>query len=133
MQVSLPIFDEDVEPSVLADFDTGRVLDLLSLGIIVLDAHMFVTYANAKAEEMLALHVQGIRGRPLVDLLPQAAQLLGAVRHVLDTRETLNCNLRAVAAAFPSGIRLGVRIAALPPHLTGTHLLLEMSMQDDPN
>jgi nitrogen-specific signal transduction histidine kinase len=131
VDVMFPLFDEDAEPSTLADFDTGRVLDALSLGIIVLDAQLSVIYANVKAEELLAFRVHAVHGHPLRDFLPQASQLLGAAQHALATHETVDCNLCLAAAASAGSMQLGVRIATLPSQMTGAHLLLELSVQQD--
>ena len=59
----------DSEPSVLADFDTGRVLDELSFGIIVLDRQLCAIYANVIAQSLLGLHLPSMRGRPVRDFL----------------------------------------------------------------
>lgn len=53
----------------LADFDTGRVLDELSLGIIVLDRQLCAIYANVIAQSLLGLHLPSMRGRPAGDFL----------------------------------------------------------------
>lgn len=53
----------------LADFDTGRVLDELSFGIIVLDRQLCAIYANVIAQNLLGLHLPSMRGRPLADFL----------------------------------------------------------------
>ena len=59
------------EPSVLVDFDTGYVLDALSFAIIVLDKQLCVIYANVVAQDLLALDLSSLRGRPLAHFLPQ--------------------------------------------------------------
>lgn len=53
----------------LADFDTGRVLDELSFGIMVLDRQLCAIYANVIAQKLLGLHLPSMRGRPLADFL----------------------------------------------------------------
>lgn len=53
----------------LADFDTGRVLDQLSFGVIVLDRQRCAIYANLVAQSLLGLHLPSMRGRPLADFL----------------------------------------------------------------
>lgn len=60
---------QELEPSVLADFDTGRVLDELSFGIIVLDRQLCAIYANTIAQSLLGLHLPSMRGRPLAEFL----------------------------------------------------------------
>lgn len=75
--------DHEPEPSVLADFDTGHVLDELSFGIIVLDRQLCAIYANVIAQNLLGLHLPSMRGRPLADFLDLAS---------LNTRITPLCS-----------------------------------------
>lgn len=53
----------------LADFDTGHVLDELSIGIVVLDRQLCAIYANAIAQDLLGLQLPGMRGRPIADFV----------------------------------------------------------------
>jgi PAS domain-containing protein len=51
-------------PSVLSHFEAADLLDALSIGVVVLDAHLCVIYANVAAQDALAFRVDQARGRP---------------------------------------------------------------------
>jgi len=114
--------------SVLVAFDTAAVLDELSLGIVVLDAQLCAVYANVLAENLLTLQVERVRGQPLASFLPQPQRFLDAVRRALESGETVEFEL-VVADIGESEPRsfLPSRICPVRNHVTGTHLLLQVS------
>jgi len=126
--VSPPVNKDNNEPSVLCDFDAGNVLDALSLAVIVLDEQLYAIYANVIARNLFALHLSGMRGRPLAHFLPQPERFACAVRRALTSK---------VAVDFTLGIGLGpcnenaaavhVRIAPLSNQMSGAYVLVEMS------
>jgi nitrogen-specific signal transduction histidine kinase len=126
--VSAIAIDQEREPSVLADFDTGHVLDELSSGIVVLDEQLCMIYANAIAEDLLAVHLPGIRGRPLPQLLPRPGRFVCAVRRALRRGATVDYTLRMGFERWPENAdSINVRIAPLHNRMSGTYVLVEMS------
>ena len=120
--------DEELEPSVLADFDTGYVLDELSSGIVVLDEQLCGIYANVIAQDLLAVRLPDIRGRPLPQLLPRPGRFVSAVRRALRTGAAVDYTLRMGFARWPENADLiNVRIAPLRNQLSGACVLVEMS------
>ena len=118
------------EPSVLADFDTGYVLDALSFAIIVLDQHLCAIYANAIAQDLLALQLTSIRGRPLVHFLPQPRRFTCAVRRAVRTGVPIDYALRAGLERWPENSdAVNVRICPLRSQISGAYVLVEMSAQ----
>lgn len=119
--------NENWEPSVLADFDTGTVLDALSLGIIVLDKQLCAIYANVTAQDLLALHMPGMRGRPLAQFLPQPQRFAQAVRDALERGAAVDCSLGIDAEQSPASPRpVNVRIAPLSNQVSGAYVLVEL-------
>lgn len=119
---------ESSEPSVLVDFDTGYVLDELSSGIIVLDEQLCAIYANVIAQDMLAVRLPDIRGRPLPQLLPRPGRFVCAVRRALRTGATVDYTLRMGFERWPENAdSINVRIAPLHNQLSGKYVLVEMS------
>jgi PAS domain-containing protein len=127
--VSAAVMDpESSEPSVLADFDTAYVLDELSSGIIVLDGQLCAIYANVIAQDLLAVRLPDIRGRPLPQLLPRPERFACAVRRALRTGATVDYTLRMGFQRWPENAdSINVRIAPLRNQLSGEYVLVEMS------
>ena len=61
--------------SPLSHFDPADLLDALSTGIIMLDSHLCLTYANVGAQDLMAVSVNMARGRPFGDLFHDSQQL----------------------------------------------------------
>jgi len=116
------------EPSVLVDFDAGHVLDALSFAIIVLDEQLCAIYANDSAQDLLALHLPSIRGRPLAHFLPQGQRFNGAVQHALKSGAAVDYNLR-VGIEFWRGNADSVTVRVVPVcnRMSGAYVLVEMS------
>jgi PAS domain-containing protein len=116
------------DDSVLADFDTGAVLDALSVGIVVLDAQLCAVYANVMAEETLAVHVDDVRGQPLTRFLPQPERFLDAVNRALARGQAVEFEL-GLADTKSSGSLSSVisRLSPLGYQVSGPYLLLEVS------
>jgi nitrogen-specific signal transduction histidine kinase len=128
--VSALITDPERGPSVLADFDTGRVLDELSFGIVMLDDQLCTIYANAIAQNLLAVDAPGIRGRPLPQLLPRPGRFVWALRRALRTGGAVDYTLRMGFARWPDNAdSINVRIAPLRNRMFGAYVLVEMSGQ----
>ena len=120
--------DQEREPSVLADFDTGYVLDELSSGIVVLDEQLCAIYANAIAQDLLAVRLPDIRGRPLPQLLPRPGRFACAVRRALRTGAAVDYTLRMGFERWPENAdSINVRIAPLHNQMFGAYVLVELS------
>ena len=48
---------EQLAPSPLSHFDSAELLDVLSTGVVMVDAHLCVVYANVGAQDLLAVGV----------------------------------------------------------------------------
>jgi nitrogen-specific signal transduction histidine kinase len=117
--------DGQWEGSVLADFDAGQLLHALSLGVIVLDAQLCATYANAVAESVLALRAENLRGRPFASFLSKPQRFLDAVSRALQREETVIFNLDSEFHSQPGSV-LNVRVTPLRDRLARSYLLLEV-------
>ena len=127
--MSATVIDEEREPSVLADFDAGNVLDTLSLGIIVLDEQLCTIYANATAQKLLDLPLQGMRGRPFAPFLPRPERFACAVRRILKSGAAVDYTLRVGFERSPGNADLvNMRVAPLSNQMSGTYVLIEMSI-----
>lgn len=126
--MSAIIVHQASELSVLADFDTGYVLDALSSGIVVLDEQLCAIYANAIAQNLLAVHLPRMRGQPLTHFLPRPSRFLCAVRRALRTRVAVDYSLRTDFARWPENAdSINVRIVPLRNQMHGAYVLVEMS------
>jgi len=119
------LVEEEQETAVLAHFDAAAILSVLSPGIVVLDTHLCAVYANRRAERLLALRLEEVRGRPLPDLLQEP--LAAAVRSALKDRARVSNQVVAYASheRDPVDGPVSVRAAPLYSPITGTHVLLE--------
>lgn len=125
--MSVMTIDQQHEPSVLADFDTGYVLDALASGIIVLDKQLCTIYANVIAQELLAVHLPDMRGRPLAEFLPRPGRFVCAVRRALSRAAAVDYTLRAGVERWPENVDLvNVRIAPLRNEISSAYVLIEM-------
>jgi len=124
--VTETIADEERETAVLEHFDAADILSALSPGIVLLDAHLCAVYANRKAEGLLAVRLEEVRGRPLLDLLrePVAAAVRSALGHRMGANDPgVGCASDDSAAVERL---VSVRAAPLYNQVTGTHVLLEL-------
>ncbi len=113
--------------SVLVDFDTGAVLDALSVGIVVLDAQLCVVYGNAIAEKTLALRIESVRGQPLTGFLKHPQLFLDVVNEAFAREEAVEFQLEVTDSAASKPLRSVLsRIAPLGYRVSGPYLLLEV-------
>lgn len=120
---------EQHSPSALSHFDPADLLDALSTGIIVLDAHLCAIYANIAAQDLLAFSLNKARGRPFSDFLVDGNGLTAILRRALEAGEGIaDRELTVRPAGTPREVRtLDVTITPLEGQVTGTHLLLELA------
>jgi PAS domain-containing protein len=119
---------ESAEPSVLADFDAGYVLDTLSCGIVVLDKQLCTVYANLIARNLLAINLVSMRGRPLAHLLPQPQRFDHAVRRALEGETTAVYTFTARCGNLGEPARaVGLRIVPLHNQMSRAYVLVELS------
>jgi nitrogen-specific signal transduction histidine kinase len=71
---------EQFAPSPLSHFDPADLLDILSTGVVVLDGHLCVVYANVGAQDLLAVGLNKARGRPITGLFAEPLALDGILR-----------------------------------------------------
>ncbi len=120
--------NEERELSVLADFDTGDVLGALSFGIIVLDEQLCAIYANDIAQDLLAVHLRDMRGRPFAHFLPRPQRFACAVRRALKRGTAVDYTLRMGFDRWPKNSdTVNLRIAPLWNQISGAYVLVEMS------
>ncbi len=116
-------------PSALSHFDSEHLLDALSTGIILLDAHLCPIYANVAAQDLLAFSLNQIRGRPFGDCLCESNGLTRILRRALESGEGFaDRELTVNPKNAPRDPRtLDVTITPLEGGVTGTYLLLELA------
>jgi len=116
-------------PSPLSHFDSGNLLDALSTGIIVLDAHLCPIYANVAAQDLLAFSLNQARGRPFGDCLCESNGLIAILRRALESGAGFaDRELVLSTRAAPRESRtVDVTVTPLEGEVTGTHLLLELA------
>ncbi len=116
-------------PSPLSHFDSEHLLDALSTGIILLDAHLCPIYANVAAQDLLAFSLNQTRGRPFGDCLSESNGLTAILRRALETGEGFaDHELVVNVKSAPRDPRIvDVTITPLEGEVTGTHLLLELA------
>src|SRR5579872_2221494 len=116
-------------PSALSHFDPTDLLDALSTGIVMLDAHLCAIYANVAAQDLLAFSLKQARGRPFADLLQDSNGLRSILRRALDSGEGITdreLTVRPLGAPRDTRI-LDVTITPLAGQITGKHLLMELA------
>ena len=116
-------------PSALSHFDSEHLLDALSTGIILLDAHLCPIYANVAAQDLLAFSLNQTRGRPFGDCLVESNGLTTILRRALETGEGFADRELVVSAKnAPRDARIvDVTITPLEGGVTGMHVLLELA------
>jgi len=118
--------------SPLAHFDTAELLDALSTGVVVLDSHLCVTYANVGAQALLGVGLNQTRGRPVNELFADTSSLTELLRRSLARNEP--CAGHEIALEPVHSIQtkrepvlVDVTVTPLEGQVTGTHLLVELA------
>lgn len=116
-------------PSALAHWDPADLLDALSTGVIVLDAQLCPVYANVAAQDLLAVSLSALRGRPLEEVLQPSNGLVALLRRALESGESFaDRELALRAAAAPRDARVVVDVTITPLEgVTDDYLLLELA------
>lgn len=118
-------------PSPLSHFDPAELLDVLSTGVVMLDAHLCVVYANVGAQDLLAIGLNKARGRPIGELFDEPQVLDAILRRSLERNETCAGHEIVLTPVAFSGKRepviVDVTVTSLEGQVTGTHLLLELA------
>lgn len=117
--------------SPLAHFDNTELLDALSTGVVVLDAHLCVVYANHGTQDLLGFGLNQVRGRPICGLFTQPAELTALLRRSLDFSEVCTGHALDLTPVAPmQGTRpprvMDATVTPLEGTITGRHLLLEL-------
>src|SRR5271170_7827907 len=73
--------------SPLSHFDPAELLDVLATGVVMLDAHLCVVYANVGAQDLLGVGLNQARGRPVGELFAEATALTALLRRSLEHAE----------------------------------------------
>lgn len=117
--------------SPLSHFDPADLLDALSTGIIMLDSHLCLTYANVGAQDLMAVSVNMARGRPFGGLFYDSQKLTATLRRSLDRLEPCaqhEITLRPIGSTSTREPHIvDVTVTPLEGQVTGTHLLVEMT------
>jgi len=117
--------------SPLSHFDPADLLDALSTGIVMLDSHLCLTYANVGAQDLMAVSVNKARGRPFGDLFHDSSKLTATLRRSLDRIEPCaqhEITLRPIGSTLSREPHVvDVMVTPLEGQVTGTHLLVEMT------
>lgn len=123
---------EQFAPSPLSHFDPADLLDVLSTGIVMLDAHLCMVYANVGAQDLLAVGLNQARGRPITELFVDPQVLTQLLRRSLEHTETCAGHEIALLPSGPSmqahrePAVVDITVTPLEGQVTGTHLLLEI-------
>lgn len=122
---------ERLLPSPLAHFDSAELLDVLSTGVIILDAQFCVVYANVGAQDLLAVGLNQARGRPITELFIQSQALDLILRRSLKRNEPCaEHEMQLMPAAMPGDrepVVVDITVTPLEGQITGTHLLIELA------
>jgi two-component system nitrogen regulation sensor histidine kinase GlnL len=117
--------------SPLSHFDPADLLDALSTGIVMLDSHLCLTYANVGAQDLMAVSVNKARGRPFGDIFHDSQKLTSTLRRSLDRLEPCaqhEITLRPIGSIMTREPHVvDVTVTPLEGQVTGTHLLLELT------
>jgi two-component system nitrogen regulation sensor histidine kinase GlnL len=118
-------------PSPLSHFDPAELLDVLSTGVVMLDAHLCVVYANVGAQDLLAVGLNNARGRPIGEQFVEPQVLDAILRRSLERSETCAGHEIQLTPIALSGRRdtvvVDITVTPLEGQVTGTHLLLELA------
>lgn len=115
----------------LSHGDPTEFLDTLSVGIVMLDSQLCLTYANPVALQLLAIRAENARGMPLAMQFQPCAVLMRTLRAVLGGRRIGYLPGLPLQAAqhrpspFEPG-RFDITVRALDGFVTGAHLMLEV-------
>jgi len=122
---------EQFSPSPLSHFDPADLLDVLSTGVIVLDAHLCVVYANVGAQDLLAVGLNQARGHPLTALFEESGALDELLHRALERSEPYAGHEIQLSPSIKQGRRepavIDVTVTPLEGQVTGTHLLIELA------
>jgi two-component system nitrogen regulation sensor histidine kinase GlnL len=122
---------EYFSPSPLSHFDPAELLDVLSTGVIMLDAHLCVVYANVGAQDLLAVGLNQARGNPLTALFEDSQPLDQLLRRSLERGEPCAGHEIPLSSAGKQSHRepvvVDVTVTPLEGQVTGTHLLIELA------
>ena len=122
---------ESLAGSPLAHFDSTQLLDALSTGLMVLDEHLCVVYANVGAQDLLGLSLRQARGHPVSELFAGPAPFVDLLRRSLGSGETC-AGHEYVLASLPSAqssrhpVVVDITVTPLEAQMTGPHLLVEL-------
>jgi two-component system nitrogen regulation sensor histidine kinase GlnL len=118
-------------PSPLGHFESAELLDALSTGILLLDEHLCVVYANVGAQDLVGVSLNQSRGRPIQELFPNCTVLRELLRRSLEHTEPCAGHEIELLAAGAQGVReptvVDITVTPLEGQVTGTHLLLELA------
>jgi two-component system nitrogen regulation sensor histidine kinase GlnL len=122
---------EQFAPSPLSHFDPAELLDVLSTGVAIVDAHLCMVYANVGAQDLLAIGLSKARGRPIGELFSEPQMLDAILRRSLERSETCSGHEVVLTPIAASGRRepvvIDITVTPLEGQVTGTHLLLELT------
>jgi two-component system, NtrC family, nitrogen regulation sensor histidine kinase GlnL len=123
--------DDRYAHSPLSHFDSAELLDALSTGIVVLDSHLCLVYANVGAQDLMAVSVGRARGRPFGDLFHDSAEIMATLRRAIEGIEPCvqhELRLKPVGSPSPRDPQVvDLIVTPLEDQVTGTHLLLELT------
>jgi two-component system, NtrC family, nitrogen regulation sensor histidine kinase GlnL len=118
-------------PSPLSHFDSAELLDVLSTGLIMLDSHLCVVYANVGAQDLLGVGLNKARGRPIGDLFSDAQALDAILRRSLERSETCSGHeivlLPIALSVKREPVVVDITATPLEGQVTGTHVLVELA------
>src|SRR5580658_5345960 len=122
---------EALSPSPLSHFDPADLLDVLSTGVIMLDSHLCVVYANVGAQDLLAVGLNQARGHPLTELFEDSQPLAVLLRRALERTEPCAGHelplVSRATQAHREPVVVDVTVTPLEGQVTGTHLLIELA------
>lgn len=122
---------EAASPSPLSHFDPADLLDVLSTGLVILDSHLCVVYANVGAQDLLAVGLNQARGHPITALFEDSHALDLLLHRTLECSEPFSGHEIALVPVLRQGHRdpvvVDITVTPLEGQITGTHLLLELT------
>jgi len=124
------VLPESFSSSPLAHFDSTDLLDALATGLMVLDSHLCVVYANVGAQDLVGISLKQARGHPISELFAGPQPLIDLLRRALANTETCSGHefaLAPVPTVQPRApVIVDITVTPLEGQITGTHLLLEL-------
>ena len=117
--------------SLAGHFHDDELLDVLSTGVVLLDAQTCVLYANVGGQDLLGVSLNQARGLPLGDLFAGAQALVELLRRALeDNKSCAGHELALVPVATMAASRapavVDFTITPIESPLAGRQLLLEL-------